>query len=159
MAEIITVNFPPDAAGGPSYAQTNLQELLRSVTVDRVMHREFPQVSGQLPLQQLIDDYVLVDGQRCFCVVDGQRLRGLLTLTDITTVPQERRRTVMAADVMVPWEKVIRVQPDTELWTALQMMDDANVGQLPVIKEDTIAGVRARARVLHYIRLRTALRI
>jgi predicted transcriptional regulator len=98
-------------------------------------------------------------GQRCFGAVDGQRLRGLLTLTDITTVPQERWRTVTTEDVMVPWEKVIRVQPDTELWTALQITDEANVGQVPVIKENTIVGVLSHERVLHYIRLRTALRI
>ena len=65
---------------------------------------------------------------------------------------------------MVPWEHLVRVHPSTELLTALQTMDDANVAQVPVVEgnqldENQIVGMLSREQVLHYIRSRAELGI
>jgi predicted transcriptional regulator len=83
----------------------------------------------------------------------------LLTLNEITAVPQRKWGFTTAEQVMVPLERLARVTPDTELIQALQMMDSANVNQVPVVEDDVVVGTLSREQVLHYIRLRTQLGI
>ncbi|MBM3135262.1 MAG: CBS domain-containing protein [Chloroflexi bacterium] len=146
-------------AAASSYAQVNLQQSLRGVTVTQVMSRDCPLVSSRLPLQQLVEEKILTGGRRCFFVAENGQLRGMLTLSDVAKVPRADWTQITTGQVMVPWERMIRVQPNTELLAALQTMDDANVNQVPVVEGDKIAGMLSREQVLHYLRVRTELGI
>ncbi len=142
-----------------SQSWSNMQRSLRGVTVGQVMSCDCPTVPTLLPLSQLIEERVLSGAQRCFFVADNGQLRGLLTLREITAVPQRKWGFVTAEQVMLPFERLARVQPDTELMEALRMMDSANVAQLPVVEGDQIVGILSREQVLRYIRLRAELGI
>jgi Zn-dependent protease/CBS domain-containing protein len=144
-------------AAAASYAQSNLQESLRGVTVAQVMTRECPRVSAQLTLEQLVEEQVLTGGRRCFVVADNGRLQGILTLRDVAAVPREQWREVTTTHAMLPGTRLVRVHPSTELLAALQNMDDADVAQAPVVEGDTIVGMLSREHVLHYIRARAEL--
>jgi Zn-dependent protease len=144
-------------AAATSHAQANMQQLLRGVTAAQVMTRECPRIPEQTSLQQLVEEQVLTGGRRCFFVAEDDRLLGLLTLTDVAKVDRAGWAETTAGQVMVPWERTIRVEPETMLLTALKEMDDANVNQLPVVDGDRITGVLSRQQVLHYIRTRTEL--
>lgn len=144
-------------AAAASYAQANLQQSLRSVTVSHVMTRECPIVPVQLPLQHLVDEHVLVGGRRCFLVADDGRLRGMLSLRDVSAVPRENWGQTTTGEVMIPMERLAWVRPNTELLAALQTMDDANVAQVPVVEAGQIVGMLSREHVLHYIRARAEL--
>jgi CBS domain-containing protein len=58
---------------------------------------------------------------------------------------------------MVPWDRLIRVQPNTDLMEALRAMDDANVAQVPVVEGNQVAGLLSREQILRYVRLRAEL--
>jgi len=100
---------------------------------------------------------VLTGGRRCFLVTENDHLRGLLTLTDVTRVPKENWAETKVGQVAVPWERIVRVEPDMPLLSALQAMDDANVNQVPVVIGDQLVGMLTREQVLHYIRVRAEL--
>jgi len=144
-------------AAATSYAQANMQQLLRDVTATQVMSQECSLIPERTSLRQLVEEQVLTGGGRCFFVAENERLLGLLTLTDVAKVPRAEWAETTAGQVMVPWEHTIRVQPGTLLLTALKTMDDANVNQVPVVEGDEITGMLSRERVLHYIRTRTEL--
>lgn len=146
-------------AAAASYAQSNLQQSLRGVTVGQVMTRDCPLVSSRLPLAQLVEDKILSGGQRCFLVADDSGLRGVLALRDVAAVPRMNWGRVTAGEAMVPLERLVWVQPGTELLAALQRMDDADVAQLPVMDNGAVAGLLTRERVLRYLRLRAELGI
>jgi Zn-dependent protease len=146
-------------AAASSLAASNMQQSLRGITVGQVMSRECARVSSLLPLSQLVEERVLNGAQRCFFVFDGGHLRGLLTLREITAVPQRKWGFTTTEQVMVPFERLARVAPDTELMEALRMMDSANVNQVPVVKEGDVVGTLSREQVLHYVRLRAELGI
>ncbi len=138
-------------AAATSYGQANLQQSLRGVTVAQVMTRDCAQVPGQIPLSQLIEERVLTGGQRCFLVTESDgRLRGILTLRDLSAVPPASRSQLTAEQAMLPLERTVRVEPNAELLMALQKMDDANVAQVPVVERDqmpsscTASGALAR---------------
>jgi Zn-dependent protease len=140
-----------------SMAASNIQQTLRGITVGQVMSRECVTVSSLLPLSQLVEERVLNGAQRCFFVADSGQLRGLLTLSEISAVPQRKWGFTTSEQAMVPFERLVRVEPHTELMEALQMMDSASVNQLPVVEEGDVVGTLSREQVLHYIRLRAEL--
>jgi len=145
-------------AAASSQAQENFQHALRNVTVGQVMQRQHPQVSGLLTLRQLVDNNILNEGQRYFCVTDPQgNLQGCLTLQDITQVPQEQWAFTSLAKVAVPMNRMIVVAPGTPLLDALQTMDRKDVSKVPVMQDNQVVGVLSREDVLHYVRLRAEL--
>jgi Zn-dependent protease len=149
--------FLQNAAAGHA-VQSNLQETLRDVTVDQVMTRTYPKVSPRLPLERLVEDHVLSGGQRYFLVSENGHPDGLVTLPDVTAIPREQWKHVTTAQVMVPWERMARVQPHSELLGALQVMDDQNIAQVPVVVDGgQVVGVLSREQILHYIRARAEL--
>jgi Zn-dependent protease/predicted transcriptional regulator len=144
-------------AAASSYAQSSLQHSLRGVRVAQVMSRECVQVPADMSIHDLVEERVLGAGQRCFFVAENGRLRGMLTLRDFSQVPRSDWTHVRTEEAMVPLERVAHVQPDTELMTALKIMDDAQVNQVPVMWGDQIQGVLSREQILRYVRTRAEL--
>jgi Zn-dependent protease/CBS domain-containing protein len=144
-------------AAASSYAQSNLQYSLRGVRVAQVMSRECAQVPADMSIHDLVEERVLGAGQRCFLVAENGRLRGMLSLRDFSQVPRSEWVRVRTEQAMVPLERVAQVQPDTELMTALKIMDDAQVNQVPVMQGDQIEGVLSREQILRYVRTRAEL--
>lgn len=134
-------------AAAASYAQSSMQQSLRDVTVAQVMTRDCTLIPPQLSLRQLVEEHVLTGGRRCFIVTENDHLRGLLTLTDVTKVPKEKWGETAVGQVTVPWERLVRVEPDKPLLSALQAMGDANVNQVPVVIGDRLVGMLSREQV------------
>ena len=59
-------------------------------TVDQVMSRSCVMASADLNLQELVDRYILDQGQRCLVLMRADQPAGLLTLHNIRQVPRER---------------------------------------------------------------------
>jgi Zn-dependent protease len=146
-------------AAAASYARANVQQVLSGVTVGQVMSRQCAIVPSNLTLQQLVNEEILAGGQRCFLVAGDGSLRGMLTLRDVTAQPRDQWDRVTVGEALVPLERLSAVQPNTELMAALEMMDDSDVAQLPVVENGRVAGVLTREHILHYIRTRAALGI
>jgi CBS domain-containing protein len=60
---------------------------------------------------------------------------------------------------MVPLERLVWVEPETELIEALHLMDEKQVAQLPVVLANRVLGLLSREQILHYIRTRSELKI
>lgn len=144
-------------AAATSYAQTTMQNNLRGVKVSQVMNRDCITVPSLISLKQLVDERVLNGGQRCFVVADNGKLQGLLTLKDISSVPQNKWRFTTTQQAMVPFNRLEQVTPETELMTALQILDNANINQVPVVENGELIGMLSRDHVLHYLRVRAEL--
>lgn len=146
-------------AAATAYAQTNMQQTLRGITVGQVMTRECIRIPGLLSINQLVEDRVLTGGQRCFFISDNGKLLGMLTLRDITGIPKRKWRFTTTEQAMVPFNRLVRVEPETELLSALRMMDNANVAQVPVVDGEELVGVLSREQIIHYLRTRAELGI
>ena len=141
-------------AAAASRAEVNLREMLRDVTVGHAMTRDCRRVERGASLDRVVHEEVLGAGRRCFVVTEDGRLVGLLTLHEIKAVPKERWAVVTVGEVMTPAEKVTAVDPKTDLLTALETMDDANVAQMPVVEAGELLGMIGREQVPHYVRVR-----
>jgi Zn-dependent protease len=154
---IVFIGWFLDNAASAAQAQASLQEVLRDVTVVQAMTRECPRVPRDRTLDRLVQEEVLGAGRRCFFVTDDGRLRGLVTLHHVKSVPRERWSAVRAEDVMTGFDQLAMVGPEESMLAALQKMDDANVAQVPVVHGGELLGMIGREHVLRYLRARAEL--
>lgn len=154
---LVFIGWFIENAAAASHAEANLRELLRDVTVAQAMTRACHRVAPDLTLERLVQGEVLQAGHRCFVVADDSRFRGLLTVHEVKAVPRTQWPTVTVAEVMMPVGKVTAVAPKEDLLAALGKMDDAKIGQMPVVSGDELLGMIGREQILHYVRVRAEL--
>jgi Zn-dependent protease/predicted transcriptional regulator len=151
--------FLESAAASQDQLQV-VKNLLGGHKVSEVMNRDFPRISGDVSLQEVVDKNVLAQGRRSFVVSNGEGAAGLLTLSTIKEVPRAAWPRITASQVMLPLGKVISIQPAAELWTALEKMGRDGVNQLPVLGgngDNAIVGMLSRDDLVQYLRVLQAL--
>ena len=74
------------------------------------------------------------------------------TLHALQAVPKEKWPTTCVDQVMIPTDQVKQINPDTEIWEAIEEMDRDGVNQLPVMLDGQIQGILTREDVISYIR-------
>ena len=140
-----------DNAASAQVQQVMVKGLLAGHLVSQAMSTHCATVPAELTIQQLVDDHILGSGQRCFLVNRGDSTVGLMTLHRIKEVPRSEWATTSAAQVMLPLEQSKRIDPDTELWAALQQMDRDGVNQLPVTRDHHVIGMLSREDVIAFL--------
>jgi Zn-dependent protease/CBS domain-containing protein len=145
------------SAATSGYRQVLVREMLAGVRAGDLMIADFATVSGDLTLQQLVDEYVLRRREHSFPVADAGVLRGIVCLNDVKTVPRERWPFTRVSEVMTPWAELETVAPGDDGSTILARLNARDVGQLPVVDGERLIGLLRRSDVLRYLQVRTAL--
>jgi predicted transcriptional regulator len=144
-------------AASSAYAQVNFQKAINGVTVAQAMQQDMVRVPTLTPLSYLIEGYVLNRNQSNFLVEEGEQISGILTLQEIMAVPQSRWRFTTAQQAMQPITRSVQVNADTELITALETMENAQVGHICVLEQEKLVGILSRDQLKSYLRLRMEL--
>ena len=76
---------------------------------------------------------------------------GLLTLHDIKEIPRPSWTTTTAAQAMVPLEKPSRIDPNAELWTAMEKMGRDGINELPVMQGNDVVGMLSMGDIVKYL--------
>jgi CIC family chloride channel protein len=117
---------------GITVAPVGEVDLLDTVTVGEVMHRPHVVASPGQSVGE-VSEAMAQYRYNGVAVVDGGRLAGIVTISDIMRLGSERDRTGIE-DVMTP--RPATVTPATEVSRALERMAALGVGRLPVVAED-----------------------
>lgn len=138
-------------ASRQSRASFDARRVLESLRVDQVMRSDCVELSPDEPLDRLVERRILRSGPRCYVVARAGMLEGLITLREIRNVPRESWPTSTVGDAMVPVERVRAVSPTDTLLMAMDLMQEAEVNQLPVVRDGRLAGMVTREDVLRAI--------
>ena len=141
-----------DNAASAQVQQVMVQGLLTGHRVSQAMSTHCATVPTDLTLQDLVDEHILGSGQHCFLVNRGDDTVGLMTLDRIKEVPRPKWSTTRAGQVMLPLEQLKSIDPDAELWPALQKLDRNGVNQLPVTRDHHVVGMLSRKDVISFLR-------
>lgn len=150
--------FLQNAAAG-SYRQVEMREALRGFTARAVMSSDYPAISPNLSLRELVQGYVLTTGRHYFVVAEEGRLKGVVTLENIKTVPQTQWGITPVKAVMTSADKVFSAHPEEEALSILERMDEHGINETPVVKEGIVLGIIVRENLLRFIRFRSELKI
>lgn len=138
-------------ASRSSYVQLELMTALRNRRVADIMERDYATVEGHASLQDLVDEYVLRTGRRCFIVVQDGKVSGLITTHEIKGVDRESWPQTSVQSVMRPISQLRTVRPETPATQALELMGREDMNQLPVISNGHLEGVITRGHVLSFL--------
>jgi Zn-dependent protease len=150
--------FLMDAAR-TSYAEIEITGALHDLRVSQVMSRDCTVVNRGMTLQDFVDSYLLMTGDRCFAVEDHGSMVGIITPRDIARIPRLRWDTTTVDQAMCPLKQLHIITPDTPVVDALKLMARSDVNQLPVVATGTLQGMVSRSQLLHLLAVRSELRL
>ena len=148
-----------ESAAASSYRQVALRDELAGYTVQEVMMVDCPRVAADLTLEEVVQDYVLRSGRRCFPVSDGERILGYVTLDAIKEVPREKWGTTTVNQVKLSFNQVKAADPSMGLFTVLELLSSEGKAQLPVLEGSKFLGMITRDNVVALARARGELGI
>ncbi|MBI3969326.1 MAG: site-2 protease family protein [Chloroflexi bacterium] len=145
------------SAAQSTYQHVVLEALTEGLPVTRILQRDVTVIPGSLTVGELVRDHMLRRFQRAFLVSDRSGLRGLVTLNDVQKVPQEAWDRTPLQAIMTPREDLVTISPEADVLTALRLMVERDINQLPVLADGRLVGLVDRSGVLQAIELRQAL--
>ena len=72
--------------------------------------------------QNFVEEKLLRTGDRCFVVLNGSNLAGIVTPHEVKTLDRARWPYTTVFDIMRPLADLHTVQPETSLKSALEIM-------------------------------------
>lgn len=139
------------------YQQVMVQSALEGLKARDLMNREFETVQTGLPVQNLVDDYILKRKERVFLVTEGDGLEGIVCLEDVKRMPREKWAESAVRDIMTPKDKLQSVGLDADGKDILSSLTAKDIHQIPVMDGGRVAGIICRSDVLKILQLRSDL--
>ncbi len=139
-----------------SYQQLLVMQALEGAKVHDVMRRHLAWVRPEISVASLVSEHFMRSDQRAFPVLgEGGVLVGLVTVTDVQRLPQERRATTTVAEIMTPVSELEQIGEDAPASDALQKLGARDVDQVPVVDgRGTLLGLVRRQDILRWLTLR-----
>jgi Zn-dependent protease/predicted transcriptional regulator len=131
-----------------------VRRALRGIKARDVIARDYPIISRQLSLGQLVNDYVQASGQRCFVVARRSKLRGVVTVPDIKKVSKKRRRSTNIDKIMTPANEIRTAQAEQPAARLLEQMNEWQIDYMPVLEKDKVIGIVIRDDLMRLVKTR-----
>jgi len=144
----------PTAAQSPVHAADAVIRILEASRVRDFLEPDWPyELAPDTSLAE-IAKMIQPGAQPIFAVVEGGRLRGVVTLPGLERSALDRHvaQTVLAVDIMT--EDVPTLAPEDDLYHALEIFRRGNLYVLPVVSDADAGrwlGMLTRARVFHAV--------
>ena len=145
--------FLLDAARSSEQAAV-FERAMKGARARDVMSADVPTVPAEISLSNFLDDYLMRSGRRCFIVTGEGRLLGLMTTHELKAVPREQWADVTVAQAMRPFETMRWVEPNADLRQVLEVMENEDLNQVPVVSEGRLEGLIRRENILRFIKTR-----
>ncbi len=142
-------------AAGNVRRYINTQRTLQNVRAEDIMYRDYPAMSGQLSLRELIRQHILSKGWNYLLVIDEGKFQGILTLKQIKAVPARLRGNININRVMIPAARVVTADTQQKADTLYEIMSQQNTDYIPILEEGNIIGVVTRYALMNIVNVRS----
>lgn len=144
-----------DSASQQSYRQIVVQDILEGVTVSRMMRADSPVASPDISVDNLVHERVMESDEHAFPVMEGDQLVGIVCLDDVRSVSRSDWESTTVREIMTPREDLVVVSTEEEASEALRKMMQTDVRQLPVLRDQQLAGLLRRRDIMRYLQLQS----
>jgi len=139
-------------------AGTQLESLLSRITARQVMRETFPSVTPGTPLQDIVDTYMIGQGERTVIVANDGGVLGIITVSDIRRTPRESWSNTPAQRVMTPRDAIMTVDANRPAVEVLMLLGEKGLNQVPVLDEGRMIGLVTRRELLERVQLAETLK-
>lgn len=140
-------------AARQSYRVRLLEDRLGTLPVSRVMHHDYQVTAPDTLVQDLVDEGFLALSQRVYPVVSQGVLRGVISLADVRRLGRDQWSLRRVEEVMTPLERLHILAPSQSASTALALLAEKSVNQLPVVEQGRVLGLVTREDILKWMAL------
>lgn len=151
---LIAIGWFLQNAAEQSMQQFRMQKVFKNIRIGMLMQPNPPTVAPETTIEDLVEHHILGQNIRGVPVVRDGALVGIITLSDVKSVPRTQWREFRVIDRMTPLEHLMTVTPDSPLTAALQAMSDKDIHQIPVVRDGMLVGLVTRNDVIRFIQLR-----
>ncbi|HET7083073.1 MAG TPA: site-2 protease family protein [Candidatus Limnocylindria bacterium] len=147
-------------AAESTIAQVGVEHALKGIKVSEVMESDPPSITPNESVADLVNERLIRGEHRSFLVRhDDGGLAGIVTLSDVRRMPRDNWEAARVTDIMTRYADLATIGPDAELEAALQLLQEREVNQLPVVTDEgrTVVGLLTRAGILRLIEARMRL--
>jgi Zn-dependent protease/predicted transcriptional regulator len=144
-------------AANMSYRQLMLRRSLEGETVRRFMRADPVTVPAEIPVQNLVADYVYKFHYKMFPVMDGGRLFGCVRTREIRALPRETWARYTVREIAIETCDQNSIHPNTHAIHALAKMNQTGATRLLVIEHGELIGVITLKDLLHFLSLKVDL--
>jgi Zn-dependent protease/predicted transcriptional regulator len=152
---IIVIGWTIQIAAGSTRRQVKIGMVLQNIKTADVMTREYPEISTQVKIGQLIREHILIKGWLYIIVVEDGKLKGILTLNQIKSVRWKRWNSTTVGDVMTPSDHIRTAHPLQTTDTLYSEMYQRSVDYIPVLEDDNVIGVVTRSTLMNLVKVRS----
>jgi len=139
------------------YQQVMFDSVLIGIRAEDLMTRNFESVQSTLPVQELVDEYILKGKGRVFLVSENERLQGIVCLEDVKEAPREKWPEMTVREIMTPRESLKAVSPNANGRSILRSLTSKDIHQIPVMEGEKVMGIICRSDILRFIQVRSEL--
>jgi CBS domain-containing protein len=141
------------SAASQSYKRLAIDDAFAGHIVEEMMRRSGTTVSPELPVTTLVHDYLVRSDEHALPVVQGGRLVGLVSLTDVRNLPPEEWSATPVSQVMRPDGSLVVATPDEPMARAFEQLAVRDIEQLPVVDRGQLVGMLQRRDVARWLEL------
>jgi CBS domain-containing protein len=109
-------------------------------------------IEGNSNVEFLVNDIYIKKGIRAAAVVEDGRLLGIVTLADIKKLAPGAWRATAVSSIMT-FQPLKTVTPGDDMKTAVRLMAENGLNQLPVVVEERLVGMLNRADIIRYVQV------
>lgn len=140
-----------------SRQQLTMREQLKGVRVTEAVRTRPESVGPGMTVADLVNEVFRKEQRRAVPVCSDDGVLGIVTITDVREVPQNRWSQTPIREIMTR-EPLYSVTSKDDLNTAMTLIAKHDVNQLLVIDDNRCTGVVNRADILNYLQLSQELR-
>ena len=145
-------------AADTSRQEVSLREQLSGVKVRDAMVQYHETISPRATVDELVKGILGQRFGRAVPVCDGATTVGIVTISDVKGVPQEKWPITPVEQVMTKGP-LHSVEPEDDLNQAMKLIAQHDLNQVLVMNDGQCAGLLSRAEIIRYLQLTQELRI
>ena len=135
-----------------------VKENLGGVRVAELLSHGLNTATPGMSVEEFVMEHALRRGKRALPVVNNGRLIGIVSITDAKELPRDAWATTAVSSIM-PRAPLKTVSTSSDLNSALGILVDGTLHQLPVVEGEQLRGLLDRADILRFLQLREELDI
>ena len=140
-----------------SYQQLVLRKSLEGVRVARFMKREPITVSPSTSIEELVKNYIYHYHFKTYPVVEGNHLKGVVTIRQVKQVPPEEWPARTVGEIAEECTADNTIGPEADATKALEQMNRMGVSRLLVVDHGKLVGILTLKDMLTFLSLRADL--
>jgi Zn-dependent protease/CBS domain-containing protein len=140
------------SAADSTRRDVTLKDRLSGVKVKDVMQIAQETITPGATVEELVRGVFNRRFNRAVPVCEDNRTLGIVTISDIKGLPQEKWGTTLVQEVMTR-QPLYTVTPEDDLNQAMALLGQHDLNQLLVVSDGQCAGLLSRAEIIRYLQL------